>query len=143
MTDPKESNDSKPMAEQVIYADMLFWGAWAGIFLLVITYFLYGFGVIAPHIEIELIPQYWGHGLHEYLVGTKAPQGWGWASLLHRGDYANFIGLALLALLTIFCYLVLIRAYFNRKDKIYTTICVLEVLVLSLAASGILGGGGH
>ncbi len=131
------------MAEQIVYADMLFWGAWGGIFLLATTYILYVFGFVSPHVEIELIPQYWDKGLHEYLVATNSPQGWEWIPLLKKGDFMNFLGLSFLALLTIPCYLVLIKAFFKRKDWIYMTICVLEVLVLSLAASGMLGSGGH
>jgi hypothetical protein len=45
--------------------------------------------------------------------------------------------------MTIFCYLVLVRGYLCKKDWIYAVISVLEILVLSLAASGILGSGGH
>jgi len=33
--------------------------------------------------------------------------------------------------------------YVRRKDWVYTLICALEVIVLGLAASGILGAGGH
>jgi hypothetical protein len=45
--------------------------------------------------------------------------------------------------MTIFCYLVLVRGYARNKDWIFTTIAILEIVVLSIAASGILGGGGH
>ena len=55
----------------------------------------------------------------------------------------NFLGLALLALMTIVCYCVLLNGYTKRKDWIYLTIAVLEILVLTVAASGILGSGGH
>jgi len=45
--------------------------------------------------------------------------------------------------MTIVCYLVLVRGYFRQKNWIYTVIAILEIVVLSLAASGILGRGGH
>ena len=48
-----------------------------------------------------------------------------------------------LALLPILCYLFLIVGYGKRKDWIYFVICLAEVVVLVLAASGILGSGGH
>jgi hypothetical protein len=38
---------------------------------------------------------------------------------------------------------VLVRGYSRQKDWIYTAIAVLEIVVLSVAASGILGTGGH
>ena len=84
-----------------------------------------------------------GVGGGDYMHTTESPHGWGWLRLLDTGDYLNFIGLTILALITILCYLVLLPGYIRQKDWIYTLICVLEVLVLSLAASGILGAGGH
>ena len=45
--------------------------------------------------------------------------------------------------MTIVCYLVLVRGYSRQKDWIYAAIAVLEIVVLSVAASGILGAGGH
>jgi hypothetical protein len=135
--------DLRPMPEQITYANLLFYGAWLGIFLLMVTYFLYVSGLLSPHVKIPMVPQYWGKSVHDYMAATGSPQGWDWTALLHKGDFLNFIGMALLAVMTIFCYIVLIPGYIRRKDWSYTVICVLEVLVLSLAASGILGGGGH
>jgi hypothetical protein len=45
--------------------------------------------------------------------------------------------------MTIICYLVLVRGYSRQKDWIFMAIAVLEIVVLSIAASGILGAGGH
>jgi hypothetical protein len=45
--------------------------------------------------------------------------------------------------MTIVCYFILISAYAKKKDKIYLIIAVAEVVVLCVAASGILGTGGH
>lgn len=138
-TDP----DLRPMPEQITYANVLFIGAWAGIFLLLTTYFLYVLGVITPHAEPALVAANWHLGVDDYLHVTNSPHGWGWVGLLGEGDFLNFLGLALLASLTIFCYLILLPGYIRRKDWAYCAICVLEVLVLTFAATGILGGGGH
>jgi membrane protein YdbS with pleckstrin-like domain len=69
--------------------------------------------------------------------------GWNWVGQLNKGDFLNYIGIALLALLTVVCYLVLLPGYIRRKDWIYTSFCIAEVVVLLLAASGIFGSGGH
>ena len=138
-----KQNQSKPMKEQMIYANILQIGAWTGIFLLITTYALYVFGVLPPHVELATVPQYWGQGVHAFVEGAGAPTGWTWLGLLGTGDYLNFIGLALLALLTIVCYLVLIPGFIRRKDWVYAIICIAEVVVLSVAASGVLGSGGH
>ena len=136
-------DDLQASSDQLIYANLLLIGVWAGLFLLTLTYIIYVAGIIPSHVDINLIPQYWGHGVGEYLEATNSPQGWGWFSLLHRGDFLNFVGLALLALLTIVCYMVLLRGYIRRNDRNFATICILEIVVLYVAASGILGVGGH
>ena len=45
--------------------------------------------------------------------------------------------------LTILCYLVILPILFRKKDTAYAIIAIVEVLVLSLAASGLLKVGGH
>lgn len=139
----EQQQSSSPMPEQVAYANLLFLGCWAGIFILITTYFIYISGLLGAHVPIELVVNNWDKGVGEYLKITDSPVGWDWVGLLHSGDFLNFIGLALLATLTIFCYFILIPGYIKRGDKIYTTIAILEVLVLTVAASGILGSGGH
>ena len=62
---------------------------------------------------------------------------------LGKGDFMNYIGFTLLGVLTIICYLVLVRGYYRQRNWVYTAISVMEIVVLSLAASGLLGGGGH
>jgi hypothetical protein len=133
----------KPSKEQIIYANLLLMGMVAGIITLSITYTIYLTGLLPAHVDMQLISANWGKGIHEYLEITHSPNGWGWIALLGRGDFLNFIGFVLLGTMTIICYLVLVRGYIREKNWIYTTISVLEIAVLTLAASGILGSGGH
>ncbi len=138
-----KKEDLQPSREQIIYANLLIIGVLAGLIILVTTYAIYVTGILPAHIEISLIPELWGKGVGEYLEITHSPHGWGWVPLLAKGDFLNYIGFALLALMTIFCYLVLVRGYIRQKNWIFTVIAVLEIVVLSVAASGILGSGGH
>ncbi len=140
-TTPKLSIHASPA--QMRYAHTLQIGAYAGLVLMIVAYCLYVFGVFAPRVPIETVVANWHLGVHDYLAVTGAPSGWAWITMLGTGDYMTFVGLALLALLTIVCYAQLIPEYLRRKDKAYTFFAVLEILVLSLAASGIVGGGGH
>jgi len=140
-TSQKES--LKASREQIIYANLLIIGVWVGIIILVTTYAIYVTGILPAHIEINFIPTVWGKGVNEYLEMTHSPHGWGWVFLLAKGDFLNYIGLVLLALMTILCYLVLVRGYIRQKNWIFAIIAVLEIVVLSVAASGILGSGGH
>ena len=138
-----KKEDLQASREQIIYANLLIIGVFAGLIILVTTYAIYVTGILPAHIEISLIPELWGKGVGEYLEITHSPHGWGWVPLLAKGDFLNYIGFALLALMTIFCYLVLVRGYVREKNWIFTVIAVLEIMVLSVAASGILGSGGH
>jgi len=134
-TDP----DIRPMPEQIIYANILGLGANLGILIMTVTYILYVTGVIGSHIELETVVRNWHLNVQEFIHITDSPYGWGWVGLLGKGDYLNFIGMALLALLTIVCSLVLLPGFVRRKDWTYFSICLAEVVVLSLAASGIFG----
>ena len=143
MTEKSLSEAARPMPEQITYANLLFLVVWVSILLMIVTYFAYVTNLVSPYVPIEVVQQHWTSSVGDYMHTTGAPHGWGWLRLLDTGDYLNFIGLTILALITILCYLVLLPGYIRRKDWLYTLICVLEVLVLSLAASGILGAGGH
>lgn len=142
MTDGRKIS-TKARPEQIRYANILFKGAWLGIIMMFITYLLYIVGVLEPHVPLEQVITHWDTGVHDYLHHTNSPTGWGWAMLLHRGDFLNFVPIALLALLTIACYFTLIPGYLRRKDYMYAFFAVAEILVLALAASGLLGSGGH
>jgi hypothetical protein len=133
----------KPSREQIIYANLLIIGVWVGIVILVTTYTIYLIGILPSHVELSVIPKVWGKGVDEFLEITHSPHGWGWVPLLAKGDFLNYIGFVLLALMTIICYLVLVRGYVRQKNWIFLIIAILEIIVLSVAASGILGSGGH
>ncbi|MBZ4648329.1 MAG: hypothetical protein JG760_580, partial [Desulfomicrobiaceae bacterium] len=87
--------------EQLVYADILFYGCWTGLALMAITYLLYVSGIMEPYVSMQLITQYWSMPVNEYLTANNVPTGWGWISLLGKGDFLNFLGIALLAGLTI------------------------------------------
>jgi hypothetical protein len=139
----QEDMSIKPLPEQIAYANLLFIGAWLGILLMIITYFVYIGGALSPHVDMALIIENWDKGVDEYLEITNSPHGWGWLNLLYKGDFINFVGITLLAVLTIICYFILILGYKRRKNWFYLGIAILEIAVLSIAASGILGTGGH
>ena len=79
----------------------------------------------------------------KYLKATGIHPGWAWLGMLGKGDFLNFIGIAFLAGVTILCYLRIMPLLLKKKDTIYAVLAVVEVLVLTLAASGVLKAGGH
>ncbi len=134
---------NKASEEQIAYAKILNIGMWFGLFLLILTFIVYLSGILPSFVPIDDLPKYWGMRVHDYNAKLQAPTGWGWAALVGRGDYLNFVGIAILSGLTILCYLVILPILKRKKDTAYVIIAIAEVLVLSLAASGLLKVGGH
>jgi hypothetical protein len=134
---------TKASEEQMAYAGVLNIGMWLGLALLVMTFFVYISGVLPSFVSIDDLPKYWTMRVHDFNVALNAPTGWGWAAHVGQGDYLNFVGIAILSGLTILCYLVILPILIRKKDTAYVVIAIVEVLVLSLAASGLLKAGGH
>jgi hypothetical protein len=135
--------DIKASPAQLRYADTLFYGALLGFVTMLITYALYVFGVMTPQIPLDEMPRLWSQSAAAYRAAGNIPQGWGWVALVGKGDLCNFIGIAFLAALTIICFVQLAIGLLRQKQWIMAIIAILEVLVLSLAASGVLVAGGH
>ncbi len=129
--------------EQLIYAGVLEKGMLLGMVLLLITYFIYVVGIFKSYIPLTEIPNCWSMNVHEYLGHCKIQTGWSWISMLGYGDFLNFTGIALLAGVTIICFLSIVPVLLRQDDKLYAFFAVLEALILGVAASGILGSGGH
>ena len=125
------------------YASVLNIGMWLGLAVMVVTFFVYVSGVLPSFVPIDDLPKYWTMRVHDFNVALNAPTGWGWAPLVGKGDYLNFVGIAMLSGLTILCYAVILPILFRKKDTAYVVIAIVEILVLSLAASGLLKVGGH
>nr|HID58462.1 DUF1634 domain-containing protein [Desulfobacterales bacterium] len=127
--------------EQLLYASILQKGMYLGIAILFITFTMYALGIMKPYIPLDKISTYWGMNVHEYLHNANIKGGWSWLSMLQYGDFINFIGIAILAGVTIICYLVIVPLLLKNNDKVYAAMALLEVIILSLAASGILAVG--
>ncbi len=140
--DPHVSKTAAP-PEQITYANVLFYGCWLAILLMFITYVIYLTGLLSPYVPVDKLEFLWRKSVHYYVENANIPRGWGWVLLLNKGDFLNFLGIAMLAGMTILTYFLLIVPYLKKKDFIYTAIVITEILVLTLAASGILVVGGH
>ncbi len=129
--------------EQLAYAQLLDVGMKLGLLALLVTFAVYVTGALPARIPVEDLPRYWSMPVKEYLAATGVHPGWGWVSLLGHGDFLNFVGIAFLAGVSLVCYLAIVPIFVRKKDLVYAAICVLEVLVLALAASGVLNAGAH
>jgi hypothetical protein len=138
-----EKKSTAASEEQIAYAKVLNIGMWLGLAVLAASFLVYISGVLPTHVPIQDLPKYWGMRAHDFNVAMNAPTGWGWTGMIGKGDYLNFVGIAMLSGLTVLCYLVILPILKRKKDTAYVVIAAAEVLVLVLAASGILKGGGH
>ena len=62
---------------------------------------------------------------------------------MHHGDFLNFLPITILAAVTIFGYISLTYKFFRRREIILGLILITQVVILTLAASGLLKTGGH
>lgn len=131
----------KTSEEQRAYATLMDLGMKLGFVLLLITFTVYLLGLVPAHVPVEQLPYYWAMPAKEYLHAANVPHGWGWLKLAGQGDFMNFIGIAFLAGVTIPCYMRILPILLKNKDTVYSIIAVLEIVVLVLAASGILVSG--
>lgn len=131
----------KASPEQILYAKILEKGMYFGLLILFITFGLYAFGILDPYIPLGKISEYWSYNVHDYLEHAEIKAGWAWLGMLKYGDFINFIGVAILAGVTIFCYAAIVPTLLKNKDVIYAVLAVLEVIILGAAASGILAVG--
>ncbi|MFC2084047.1 hypothetical protein ACFLS9_03235 [Bacteroidota bacterium] len=134
---------TKVSEEQLLYAKILNTGMLIGLFALVITFIIYSAGIMGPLIPLKKMPEYWMLSVTEYLEQSGIQAGWAWLGNLNYGDMLNFIPIAFLSLLTIICYGIILPGLLRKKDTAYAVLAILEIIVLAVAASGILGTGGH
>jgi hypothetical protein len=128
-----ETETREAESEQILYAKVLAIGMFVGLMTLLVTFGLYVSGIMAPAVPLDQVPN--------YLHMQDPPTGWAWITMLGKGDFINFVGIATLAGVTVICYLAIVPTLLRKKDVAYLTMAVLEALVLALAASGILAVG--
>jgi hypothetical protein len=134
-TDEQVEQDARV---QELYARWLDRGSKAGFAVCVITLLVYVSGARAPQLPMERIAALWHLPVARFLETTGAPKGWGWINLVGYGDYFNFVGIAIFASVSIACYLRVLPALIGNRDRVYASIALVQILVLLLAASGLL-----
>ncbi len=139
--DEKTNTLLKASPEQILYAKILEKGMYFGLLILFITFGLYTFGILDPYIPLDKVSEYWSYNVNDYLKHAEIKAGWAWLGMVKYGDFINFIGVAILAGVTIICYAAIIPTLLKNNDKVYAILAVLEVIILSAAASGILAVG--
>lgn len=127
--------------EQVAYADWLQWGTLVGFIALLGAFAVYLFGFADPHVSHDQLSHLWGLPLAEYLQATGHHNGWSWLRMLGKSDYLNYVGIVILSGISLVCYLRVLPFFLRSKEPVFVAIIVLEVLLILLAASGVLVAG--
>ena len=126
-------------ADQRRYARLLAFGTHAGLALLVLLFGLYMLGIVEPHVAHARLPELWKLPAQQFLEQTGVAGGWGWTALVHRGDILTLVGIVALAICSVPCLVAVMPVYWASGQKVLFAICVLEVAVILLAASGYIG----
>lgn len=118
------------MSEQHIYARWLDIGTRIGMALLVASFAIYVFGWLDPHVPHQDLVRLWSFPVERYVSETGAPTGWAWLQHLHRGDYLNFLGVAVFTTITLVCYARIIPAL----PRLQAVLAIIQIAVLLAAA---------
>ena len=129
------------MNDPQVYARWLDWGTRLSLAVLVAAFLAYVFGLTPAALPLAEMPRFWRLPLERYLALSGSPTGWGWVAMLDKGEYQNLVGVALLGLVTVVCYLRVLPLLLGRRERLQAAIVAAQVLVLVLAASGLLAGG--
>jgi hypothetical protein len=123
-------------AEQMRYAELLDAGARAGMVLLVLSFAAYVLGWLPALVPPQDLPRLWSMPVGAYLQASGAPTGWGWVFKLGHGDMAGLAGIVLLVACSVPCLLAMVPLARTRGDRRFAALCVAEVVVIALAATG-------
>jgi hypothetical protein len=127
--------------EELRYAKVLDVSVKVGLGLLILTFAAYLSEILPPLIPFDQLPKYWGLPVKEFVKATNTPTGWGWLSLIGKGDMVNLVAIAFMAGVSAICSVAVLPIFARQGEKAHLVIAVLQILVLVLAASNILTAG--
>lgn len=134
-------NKMKPSEEQLSFASILQSISLGGLGILLVGFIVYLSGLLPTFVPASKIPQYWGLRVDEFVEKTGVPTGWHWVPLIHHGDMVAFIGIVILAATSLMAFIFILPTFVKKKDWAYSVIIALQIIVLLLAASGLISGG--
>ena len=141
MTHPhRDKTEPQPADPQEIYARWLDALTHIAFAFSAVALLLYLSGVLAPFVAPATLVELWRLPVDQYLARAGAPSGWGWLSLVGRGDYLNLLGICLFALISLVCCARVIPAYLRHGERLHAALAILQVLVLLAAAANLFPG---
>ena len=146
---PEEPLSTEAQEEQLLYAKILEVGMLLGLGLLLVTFALYLARIVPPAIPIEQLSEFWTMNVHDFLESINEHflhqehllTGWAWLSQVGKGDFLNFVPIAILSAITIVCFIGITPVLARKKDWAFMIMALAEAAILILAASGLLAVG--
>ena len=123
--------------EQAITARWIEIGVRLGFVVLAVTFALYVLGLVEPLVSPQELVRLWQLPVDRYVAATGAPTGSGWLRMLIKGDYLNFLGVAVFALVALACYARMVPLFLRQGRRTQALFAALQVLVLLAAAVGV------
>jgi len=125
-----------------IYARWLDYATKGGFAISLVAFLVYVTGVVPAFLPASELPRYWMLPVDRFVAATGVPHQWAWLHFLRYSDVLNVGAVALLALVTPACYARLLPKLLAQRDWLQFSLACTQVLVLLVAASGLLAGRG-
>ena len=106
------------------------------------AFVVYAGGLLPSFVPLEALASLWHLPVDEYLERTAAPAGWEWLRLLGYSDYLALACVALIGTVTLVCYLAILPLLLRVGERLEAALVAAQAVVLLIAASGALAGGG-
>ena len=111
-----------------------------GLSLITLGFAVYISEILPSQNSPDEITALWHLSSQEYAVQASHPQGWDWLWDLGDGEIVSLATLVVIPAAIIICLCIMIVVFIKDKDRIYAGMLALQVIILVLAASGILSG---
>ncbi|NTU59187.1 MAG: DUF1634 domain-containing protein [Chlorobiaceae bacterium] len=129
---------------QLAYAKTLDYVAHSVIIVMAAGYFLYLTGLLPLSVPIETIAGNWHLSASRLQAKLHLASGWSCFTRpegIFHGDIVSYISVIFLSLATLICLVSAFLVFIGEKKRLYSAITLLQVIVLLVAASGILSAG--
>ncbi len=127
---------------QLVYAKILETVSSIGFVFLAMGYLVYVLQLLPLSVPIDAIAANWHLKASDMQQKLHTPLGWSFTSgapaSLAQGDIISYLSIFYLAMATIACLVFAAVTFYREKNYIYTTIVVLQVVVLVVAATGLI-----
>jgi len=107
--------------------------------LILLTFLIYIFQIFEPQIPIEKVAKLWSMSSSEFSRAIDSNNlNWAWVKLLSKSDYMNYLAVIFLATIAVIANFRILPILLIEKDYKLAVISLLQIIVIILAASGIL-----